>query len=59
MLFSLRETRMARHSWVNSSITLSILNLCVPKIRFGRSGDEVRREWDVTAKSHCAELVDA
>jgi integrase len=26
MLFSLRETRMARHSWVNSSMTLSILN---------------------------------
>ena len=26
MLFSLREIQIANHSWVNSSMTLSILN---------------------------------
>jgi len=29
------------------------------KPRFRRNGDEVRREWDVTAGCQCAELGDA
>src|SRR6187200_2624173 len=33
--------------------------VCVPKTRSGRTDDEVRREWDVTAGCQCAELGDA
>src|SRR5690349_13838900 len=33
--------------------------LWVPKTRSGRTDDEVRREWDVTAGCQCAELGDA
>ena len=36
-----------------------IAQLCVPKTRSGRTDDEVRREWDVTAGCQCAELGDA